>query len=111
MVYTLTRKFDRLEQQGRPRLTSLVMEPSLEHDDVVTVNQIDESVFLVDPPRPGASKNVPQWLGLANPVSGISNRVSEQAIQSLKNLLVACLPVAVVLPPVRSEDQPTQARS
>lgn len=50
---------------------------SLQDHDVVTFDEVHESVFLVDPARPGAGEGVTELLWLANPYERVACDVIE----------------------------------
>jgi hypothetical protein len=39
---------------------------SLQDDDVVTIHQVDKTMFLANPPRPTAGQGMPERLRFAN---------------------------------------------
>jgi hypothetical protein len=41
-----------------------------QHEDVITINEIDKLMFLVDTPRPATGKNMTQRLWPAMPPTG-----------------------------------------
>src|SRR5215831_10572100 len=93
------------------RSASLVVEPGLQNDEIFAVDEVDKAVFFGDPPRPGAREHVPQWFWLADAGRGITQGVIDEPVYSLERGPVGRLPVGVVLPAVRGEDEPHWARS
>ncbi len=49
-----------------------VVVPGLKYDDVVAVDEVDQSVFVVDAPRPAPGEDVSEWLGFADPGERVS---------------------------------------
>lgn len=89
---------------GRPAcLRESVVVSRLQYDDVVIGHVVDEPVLLVDTTRPGARKNVSEWFGLSDAVEWIANDIRDQQVDPPQRPAVLCLPVDVVLPPVRVE--------
>jgi hypothetical protein len=82
------------------------VEASLEHDDVVAFNQIHESVLAIDASRPCTLEHMAEWFGLADSAHWFAKRVFEQSINSLDHRFVCTVPVQVVSPSMRCEDQP-----
>ena len=70
------------------------------------VDEVDQSVLIIGPTRPAPRQDVAERLALANPWERVSERVVVEPIESLDRLAVRCLPVLVVLPPMRCEDEP-----
>lgn len=92
---------------NRPVVCSLlVMVASLEDDEILFEHLVDEAVFLGDTARPSTSNPVLQRLRLADPARRIAQCVVEQTVDALDDGAVSPLPVRIVLPPLRGEDQP-----
>lgn len=87
------------------------MVAGLDDYEVVAVHQIDQSMLFVDPPRPAACEHVAEGFRLSNPRERVSERILEEAVEPFQQLAVGRLPVLVVLPPVRGEDQPQASSS
>jgi hypothetical protein len=80
----------------------------LEHDDIVTFDQIDESMFFVNSARPTPRKNVSKRLRFADAFERVTYGVFEEPIETFERCLIVGLPMAIVLPAQRSEDQSHQ---
>jgi len=83
----------------------------LQDDKVVPVHEIDQPMLVVDAPRPATGEHMAECFRLANAGEGLAQRVGEQAVQALQRLSVCRLPILVVLPAVRREDDPHWSRS
>ena len=90
---------------------SLVVESGLEDDQVVTVDEVDQAVFLGDAARPGPGEHVAKRLGFADPGDRVAQGVVDEPVDPFEGLPVSCQPVGVVRPPVGGEDQPHRTRS
>jgi hypothetical protein len=82
---------------GGSRSITAEVVAGLEHDDVVTVDEIDQSMLVVDAPRPTSGEDVPQRLWFADPAEGVAQDLVEQAVEPLERCLVSGLPVPVVV--------------
>ena len=51
---------------------------SLQHDEVVLLNEVDQAMFGVDSSRPAALQDVSQRLRFADAGEGITQRVLDQ---------------------------------
>ena len=60
------------------------MVASLDNHDVVTVDEVHKSVFLVDTARPGACQCMTELLGLPDPGERITGDVIEQTGDALQ---------------------------
>jgi hypothetical protein len=77
----------------------------LEHDDIILINEIDESMFLVNPPRPTFFEDVSKRLRFPNSFGRVTKDVLEKSINSLQCRLVVGPPIAAVLPTEGSKNQ------
>jgi hypothetical protein len=77
----------------------------LEHHDIVAVDQIDEPMLLINSARPTPGKNMAKWLRLSYSFRWVTCRGFEQTVETLEHCLIVGLPMAVVLPAQRSENQ------
>ena len=59
------------------------MEAGLQHDHIVTVNQVDEPMFLVDTPRPSPSEGMTKLLRFADPGERIAQDCVKETIDAL----------------------------
>jgi hypothetical protein len=50
------------------------VESGLQDHDVITVDQVDQAVFLADPPGPGAREHVAERFGLADSGGRVAQR-------------------------------------
>jgi hypothetical protein len=83
----------------------------LKYDDIVSINEIDKAMFLVNPSRPTSFEDVSKRFRLANSVGRVTQDVLEKSIDSLQGRLVVGLPMAVVLPTDGSKNQTHQDSS
>jgi hypothetical protein len=60
----------------------------LENDDVIAFDEIDKTVFIVDPPGPAPGQDVSQRFGLPDPAERVTQNRVEEAIQPLQRRLV-----------------------
>jgi hypothetical protein len=78
---------------------------ALEEHDPILQHEVDEPVFLVEAPRPGARQDVFQWLWFAEP----RERVPEARLDKLKglesDLAVRFYPIPKIVPELRLEDR------
>lgn len=79
---------------------------SLQNHQVIAVDQVHEPVLVVNSARPAALENVPQLLGFPDPAKGISLRHLNQPLNPPERRPVGCLPMEVVFPTARCEDEP-----
>jgi hypothetical protein len=56
----------------------------LQDHDVIAVGQVDQAMFLADPPGPGAREHVAQRLGFADSGGGVAQRIVDQAVDPLE---------------------------
>ncbi len=87
----------------RPSVSVVVSR--LEHHDIVAVDQIDEPMLLINSARPTPGKNMAKWLRLSYSFRWVTCRGFEQTVETLEHCLIVGLPMAVVLPAQRSENQ------
>ena len=59
-------------EEGLVGSSDFVVMAGLKDDNVLAIDEIDQSMLVVDPPRPGAGQHVAQRLGLAD----ASHRIS-----------------------------------
>lgn len=62
----------------------LVVEPGLQNEEIFAVDEVDEAVFLGDPPGPSAGEPMAQWLWLADASGGIAQRIIDQPVDPLE---------------------------
>ena len=60
------------------------MVAGLENHHIVALDEIDESMLLINPARPGASESVTKVFGLANVVERIASDVIQQSVDALE---------------------------
>lgn len=87
------------------------MKARLEDDEVVMVDEVHQAMLLGDPAGPRPGKQVLEGLRLPDPVSRITQCVIDQPVDPLEDLPIGLEPMLVVVPAVRSEDQPHSASS
>ena len=63
-----------------------------ENDDLCFGDQVDEAMFVVDPPRPGPGQVVFERLGLADAGDGIRPYVFDELIDACEHLAVGLDP-------------------
>jgi len=73
--------------------------------DRVPFNLVDETMFVVDAPRPVAGQAMLQRLRLSDALERRADDVSDQEIHSLEKLSVGFLPVEIILPGMLREDE------
>jgi hypothetical protein len=83
----------------------------LNNDDIVYINEIDQSMLLVDSSRPASFEDVSKGLWFAYSVSRMTQHVFQESIQTFQSCFVMGLPIAVVLPANRRENQTRQDSS
>jgi hypothetical protein len=83
----------------------LIVVPGLEHDYVISLHEIDDTVLPVNAPGPSALEHMAQRFGLADTAEWFTKRVLQESIDSLEHRLVSTLPMQVVVPSMRGEDQ------
>jgi len=64
------------------------MELHLQHDNVLIVDQIHQSVLVGDAARPRAGEHVPQQFRLADAVGRVPQRIIDEPLDALENLPV-----------------------
>lgn len=69
------------------------------------MNSIDDSVLVVDSPRPIPGEGMLQWFRLANALKRFTSDVLYEGIDSAKNLFISFLPVQVIFPCLVCENQ------
>jgi hypothetical protein len=74
---------------GRRLSSRLVVVASLEHDDVIAFDEIDESVLVVDPSGPAPGQDVSQGFGLSDSAERVSQDRVEEAVEPLQRRLVS----------------------
>lgn len=78
---------------------------SLQKINTLFADQIHDAVLLCEPPGPGASGKILQWLRLTETSKGFPHDSLDQ-IKSPQGSLAFCLyPIAQVLPELRMEDR------
>jgi hypothetical protein len=77
----------------------------LKYDDILVIDEIDESMLIVNSPRPTFIEDVSKRLRFANSVGRMTQDVFEKPIYSLQGRLVVGLPMAIVLPTVGSKNR------
>lgn len=87
------------------------MVPDLKDHEVIPIDQIDQTVFLGDPPRPCSREGVPELLGLTDAGVGIRQRGVDETVDPRQNRSIGSQPVVIVLPPIGREDEPQRLRS
>jgi hypothetical protein len=80
-----------------------VVVPCLEKVDLVTLNEIDDSVFLSEPARPGTFGEVLQWFRLANPLERVSQNCLHQIESAQSHLPILGDPEPQVVDELRVE--------
>ena len=63
----------------------LVVESGLQYDKVLAVNEVDQAVFLADPPGPGTSEHVAKRLRLPDPSGWVAQGVLDQPVDPLEH--------------------------
>jgi putative hydrolase of the HAD superfamily len=77
----------------------------LQDDQIVTVDQMDEAMFLVDPSRPRAGQQMLKWLRLPDPCKGRAKGVLDKSVDPGGSAPIAADPVLVVVPCIVREDE------
>jgi hypothetical protein len=54
----------------------------LQYDNIVVIDQVDEPMFVVDPPRPASFQDMAKRLGLSNPCARITQRVLQESVDA-----------------------------
>lgn len=83
------------------------MPPTGNHGQLHIVHGIDQSVHIVNSPRPIARQIAQQRLGFAQPLKGVLPRGIDQQVDSLEGLFVLPLSVRVISPSMRGEGNPS----
>lgn len=78
---------------------------TLRNYNLLTLNLIYNAIHFVDPPTPPALIVALQWLWLAKPLKGIALDVFDEGIDPPQRFLVLGLPVKVIFPTFREEQQ------
>lgn len=89
----------------------LVVIPRLEDDEILPIDDIHQAMLIIDASRPASLKDVAKLLWLADPGERIPQRGLEQPVESLHRRAVGGLPVKVVGPTMRGEDEAHYVRS
>jgi hypothetical protein len=63
---------------------SAVVVAGLEDYHIVALDEIYESMFLINPTRPGASESVTKLFGLADAVERVASDVIQQSVDALE---------------------------
>ena len=90
----------------KPGTVRSVVVARLEDNEVVAVDQVDETVLVSDTPRPGAGGSVHKPLRLAYAGAGVTQAGVDQGVDTLEDPPVGPLPVLVVLPGTGVPDKP-----
>jgi hypothetical protein len=88
-----------------------VMKSGLNNDDIIYLNEIDQSMLLVDSSRPASFEDVSKRFWFTDSVSRVTQHVFQESIQTFQSCSVMRLPIAVVLPANRREYQTRQDSS
>src|SRR5204863_1638126 len=97
--------------QEPPPSSRFVVVVSLEHHEVISVDEVDKAVLLVDAPGPAARQDVAKWLRLTDAAKRVAKGLVEQPVHAPQGRLVGRLPVAAVLPAEGREDEPHHSKS
>jgi len=82
-----------------------VVKERLKDHDVVTINEVNESMFRVDSSRPTLRQNVSERFRFADSFKRGSYRNFNQTVEAFEHRLIVALPKVIVLPTKGSEDQ------
>jgi hypothetical protein len=63
----------------------LVVESGLQYDKVLAIDEIDQAVFLADPPGPGTREHVAKRLWLPDPGGWVAQGVIDQPVDPLEH--------------------------
>lgn len=74
------------------------MIPALRNKQALTLNPINQPMFLRDAARPPTGQRSAQRLGLSTPGKGRSGAFFNEFIDALQQSAVSCLPMKVVTP-------------
>ena len=82
------------------------MIPTLRDFERIVFDAIDEPVFIINPARPPACPILLQWFWFPQSGERISRTVFDQCIEFGQDLGIGLLPVEIVVPGGRGEDNP-----
>ena len=72
---------------------SLVVVTGLEDDQIISVDEVDESMLFIDSPRPTALEHVTKLLGFTNAASRLAQRSLDQSVDASEARAVRLLPI------------------
>jgi hypothetical protein len=60
------------------------MQPGLEYYKIFAIDEVDQSVFLAYPPRPGACEHMAERFGLADPGDRVVQGIIDEPVDPLE---------------------------
>jgi len=81
------------------------MKSGLKDDNIVSINEIDQSMLFVNSSRPTSFEDVSKRFWFADSVSRVTQYVFQNSIHTIQSCFVMGLPIAVVLPTNGSKNQ------